>query len=469
MKYKEIMARLEKLVSRPVKKIPKPVMDKTVESIRKKSPRTMELYEQAKKVIPGGVEHMLSPTNPCPVFIDRGEGPYLFDADGNRFLDYICGGGPVLLGFNPPAVMEKIIKVLETKGCYHGLCDEFEILAAQKLVKHLPSVERVRFLQSGTEADMAAIRLARAYTGRKKIIKFGGAYHGWSDQLVLDLWVPNSGRFMANGIPEEVTANTMVVMANDLPGLEKAIAEAESQGGVAAVLMEPMGAESGTMPFEENFAKQVREVTKKHGIFLVFDEVVTAYRMGMSGAQGYYGVDPDLTVLGKIMGGAFPSSGALAGKAEYMDRLKSGILSGDSKACFVAGTIAANLLSCAATYFTLEEIENTNAVEKAIATTGELVKELNKLFEQKKSDWFAYNYGSILHVEMTAGLAIDIRSENALPRIMERKAALNDFQTYLRDLGLMTLMGKGYLTSTHTRRETDLTIEAYAKLLEAVD
>jgi len=468
MQYSEIMDRMHNLLESTIQVIPEKVMDTTIASLRKKNKKAGKLFAQAQKVIPSGVEHMLSPTKPYPVFIHHGEGPYLIDADGNKLVDYICGGGPVLLGHNPPKLIKKMQQVLKTKGSYHGLCDEYEILAAQKIVKHLPAVDKVRFLQSGTEADMAAIRLARAYTGRKKIIKFTASYHGWSDQLVVDLWVPNSGRFMANGIPEEVTANTVVVQLNDADALAKAIEDNKDKGGVAGVLVEPLGPESGTIPIDPKFVKKVREITAANGIFLIFDEVVTAYRVGMKGAQGMYGVDPELTVLGKIMGGTFPSSGALAGKAEYMERLQSGILSGDGKSCFVAGTIAANLLSCAASYYTLCEIEKTNAVKKAAAACEMLVKELNTLFEARKSPFFAYNYGSVLHVEMTAALFLDIRKPNSLPRIMERKAFMNNAQLFLLDQGIMTLMGKGYTTAVHTKKEIDATVNAYAKMLDVL-
>lgn len=468
MEFKEIEKRGKNLASLPVKHVPEAMMEGVVENLKKRTPKSRKLFEAATKVIPGGCEHMLSHTTPWPVFIEKGEGAYLVDVDGNRYVDYLNAGGPVLLGHNPPELMEKMIEVIRNKGALHGLCDEYETLAAEKIVQHMPSVEKVRFLQSGTEADMAAIRLARVYTGKKKIIKFCGTYHGWSDQLVVDLWVPHSGRFMANGIPEEVTENTVIVPQNDLPALERAIEEHEKDGGVAAVLVEPMGAESGTMPLDEHFHKGLREITRKHNIVLIFDEVVTGFRVAMGGAQEHFGIDPELTVLGKIMGGTFPSSGALGGKAEIMDILNSGILSGGGPSCFVAGTIAANLLSCAATYHTICEIEKTNAVAKAADAAGGLVSELNELFEDRDCPFFAYNYSSILHVEMTGGLHIDLNSEDGLPQIFERKKAMTDYQTFLRNEGVMTLMGKGYVTSVHGNEEIRKTVEAYNRLLEVL-
>jgi len=247
MKYEEIQERMEKLVSQPTKHISDDVMKKVIEELTQKTPKSKEKFEAAQKVIPRGCEHMLSHKTPYPPFMDKGEGPYLIDIDGNRYVDYLNGGGPVLLGHNPPELIEKMMEVMRTKGPFHGLCDEYETLAAEKIVQHMPAVEKVRFVQSGTEADMIAIRMARVYTGKQKIVKFQAAYHGWSDQLVVDIWVPKLGRMMANGIPESVTENTVVVPQNDLEAVEQAIEDHKDKGGIAAVIIEPLGAESGTI------------------------------------------------------------------------------------------------------------------------------------------------------------------------------------------------------------------------------
>jgi len=468
MEYKEIQERMEKLVSQPTKHIPDDVMKKVIEELTQKTPTSKAKFEAAKKVIPNGCEHMLSHKVPYPPFIDKGEGPYLIDIDGNRYVDYLNGGGPVLLGHNPPELMKKMIEVMQKKGPFHGLCDEYETLAAEKIVQHMPAVEKVRFLQSGTEADMAALRLARVYTGKQKIVKFQGTYHGWSDQLVIDIWVPKIGRLMANGIPESVTENTIIVPQNDLEALLRAIDENKDKGGIAAVIIEPIGAESGTMPIEEGYHKKLEKICKDNGILLIYDEVVTGFRVAMGGAQELHGVDPDLTILGKVMGGCFPSSGALAGKAALMEMLNLGLMSGDAEPCFVAGTIAANPLSCAATYYTICEIERTNAVEKAAQTTDKLVNELNTLFEDSNSPFFAYNYGSVLHIETAAALHIDIESEDGLPRIFDRDKAIGNHQTFLRNEGLMTLRGKGFVTSAHGDAEIQKTVDAYNRLLDVV-
>jgi len=468
MNFETIEEKMKALLSQPAKHVPEDVMEQVIKELAEKTPESAVKFAEAQKVIPGGCEHMLSHKTPYPPFIDKGEGAYLIDIDGNRYVDYLNGGGPVLLGHNPPALIEKMMKVLQTKGAFHGLCDEYETLAAEKIIQHMPSVEKVRFLQSGTEADMAAIRLARVYTGKQKIVKFCGTYHGWSDQLVIDLWVPKSGRFMAGGIPESVTENTVIVPQNDLEALERAIEENEDKGGIAAVLIEPVGAESGTMPLRDDFHKGLERITKENNIVLIYDEVVTGFRVGMGGAQELHGVDPELTILGKIMGGCFPSAGALAGKSEIMDILNSGIMSGGGPSCFVAGTIAANPLSCAATYHTICEIERTDAIARAAEITDKLVSELNTLFEDSNFPFFAYNYGSILHIETAAALHIDVDSEDGLPQIFDRQEAITNHQTFLRNEGIMTLMGKGFVTSAHGDEEIQKTVEAYSRLLHAL-
>ncbi|MEW6441323.1 MAG: aminotransferase class III-fold pyridoxal phosphate-dependent enzyme [bacterium] len=468
MKTDEILSRMRELASRPPRPVREEAMSRVLSEIRRKTPASCRLFEEARAIMPGGVQHMLSPTTPYPIFMDHGRGCHLTDVDGNRYVDYLNGGGPVLLGHNPDFLRRKMAALIEDKGWFHGLPDEYEILACRKIIEHMPSVEKVRFLQSGTEACMAAIRLARACTGKKKIIKFAGTYHGWSDQLVFDLWLPGSGRLLASGIPESATENTLVAPLNDLDGLARVIEQGERDGGVAAVILEPLGPESGTLPIDAGFVRYLRELTRTKGILLIFDEVVTGFRVGLGGAQALFGVDPDLTVLGKIIGGCFPSCGAVGGKAVYMEALRSGVPSGTGPSCFVAGTFGANLLTCAAVYFTLSEIETTDAIGRAAATTEDLVNKLNRLFEREGSSFFAYRYGSILHIETSALFAIDARTEQGILEVLERKQVAGGHQTFLLNEGLMTLMGKGFVTSAHTAEAVEQTVTAYARLLEAI-
>jgi glutamate-1-semialdehyde 2,1-aminomutase len=463
MDYDEIRERLERLAAQPARDISDEKINKVYEEIKGKTPRSAALFERAKKVIPRGVEHMLSPTDPHPLFIERGEGSKLTDVDGNVYVDYILCGGPIILGYNPPGVNERVMEVLRRKGPLHGLCDEYEILAAEKIIQHMPAVERVRFFQSGTEADMAAARLVRAYTGKRQIVKFRGTYHGWADQFVTDMWVPGSGPLLGGGIPPEYRAHTVLVRQNDLDELEKAFQERKDD--VAAVFVEPVGAESGSLPLTEGFQQEVRKLCDRYGALYVFDEVVTAFRLGLGGAQAYYKVEPDLTILGKIIMGGYPSCGAVGGKAAIVDAFSSAIAPG-GRTAFVAGTLAANALSTAACYFTLVELEESGAIEKAAQITDKMVAELNALFARRETDYFAYNFASILHVETAAPMAYRINAPGGLQEIVKRKDCLDKYALVLRNEGILSLLGKGFVSAAHTDEDIAATVAAYEKVID---
>ena len=224
----------------------------------------------------------------------------------------------------------------------------------------MPAVEMFRMLGSGTESVIAAIRVARLATGKRRVVKIGGAYHGWWDQLVYSLKVPNTKRYEAHGIPAACTRQTDEARPNDLDSLERVLAFNRLRGGTACVLIEPVGPESGTRPVAMDYNKGVRELCDKYGALLVFDEVVTAFRIGLGGAQGYFGVRPDLTTFGKIVAGGYPSAGGLGGRRDLIMLMAAGLETGKKRA-YVGGTMAANPLSAAAGYFTLREIEKRDA------------------------------------------------------------------------------------------------------------
>jgi glutamate-1-semialdehyde 2,1-aminomutase len=466
MDYAEIQARLQRLAARPARDIPEERMEKVREEIRRKTAKSAALFERAKKVVSQGVEHVLSPTDPYPLFMDKGEGSKLTDVDGNVYVDYVLGGGTVILGHNPPRLNERIAEVLRRKGPLHGLCDEYEVLAADKIAQHMPAVDKVRFFQSGTEAAMAAARLARAYTGRKKVIKLRGGYHGWADQFVTDMWVPGSGPLLANGIPPEHRVHTVLVYQNDLDELEKAFRD--HRDDVAAVFVEPVGAESGSLPLMDGFHEGARRLCDRYGALHVFDEVVTGFRLGLGGAQAYFQIEPDLTVLGKIIMGGYPSCGAVAGRAEVMDTFSSAAGVG-GRTAFVAGTLAANVLSAAACYFTIMELEESGAIDKAARTTDELVAGLNAMFAARETDYFAYNYASILHVETAAPMAFRIDAPGGLQEVMRRKDCLEKYALVLRNQGVLSLLGRGFVSAAHSEEDVAATVAAYEALIDMLD
>ena len=367
------------------------------------------MIEEAKTVIPGGVQHNLAFNHPFPLVFTKADGAYLYDIDGNQYYDFLQAGGPTVLGSNPKVVRDQVIELLNTCGPSTGLFHEFEYKLAKKVCDSVPNVEMFRMLNSGSEACMAAVRVARLATKNKNIIKMGGAYHGWSDQLAYGIRVPGSKFTQAHGVPLYIFKHTQEFFPNDLDDLERKLRFNQLRGGTAAVFIEPVGPESGTRPLDKDFNKGVERLCRKYGALLVFDEVVTGFRIGMAGAQGYFDVSPDLTVFGKVIAGGYPGAGGLGGKKEYMKYLAAGIQTGDKvHKALIGGTMAATPISCVAGYYTLEEIERTNACQKAGEMGDRITAGLQKLIKKHGLPFVAFNQGSICHLETVGTMHFSI-------------------------------------------------------------
>lgn len=412
-----------------------------------------EMTSIAADFIPGSIQHNLAFSYPFPLVFTKAQGAYLHDIDGNTYIDFLQAGGPIVLGSNPAVVREQVIDLLNTCGPSTGLFHEFELKIARKIVEHMPGVDMFRMLGSGTEAGMAAIRVARLATRKKKIVKMGGAYHGWSDQLAYGIRLPGTRHFEAHGVPKSVFKHTQEFYPNDLQALDRMLWMNRFRGGTAAVLIEPIGPESGTRPLDRDFNKGVRELCDKYGALLIFDEVVTAFRIGMSGAQGYFNVIPDLTVFGKVVGGGYPSAGGLGGKRKYMRYLAAGIQSGHKKA-LVGGTMAANPLSSAAGYFTLCEIEKQDACVNAGKAGDRLTTGLKQLIEKYSLPFVAFNQGSICHLESVGTMLLDIKLSRfwkikaTIAEAGIRKKAMEEMGAAYMAEGLVTLAGSRLYVST---------------------
>jgi glutamate-1-semialdehyde 2,1-aminomutase len=321
------------------------------------------MYEQACRLLPGGVDspvRAFGAVGGNPLFIERGQGARVYDVDGNAYIDYVCSYGPLILGHAHPAVTAGLAEVI-SGGTSFGAPTERELVLAGLVTDALPSVEKVRFVNSGTEATMSAARLARAFTGRQKIIKFAGCYHGHADSFLvqagsgaLTLGVPSSP-----GVPPGLSSLTLVLPYNDLDSVREALRQ--WGGEIAAVIVEPVAANMGVAPPGPGFLDGLRQLTREAGCLLIFDEVITGFRLGYSGAQGYYGITPDLTCLGKIIGGGLPV-GAYGGRAEIMGMVapdgpvyQAGTLSGNPMA-MEAGIVTLNLLRQPGVYQQLEEL-----------------------------------------------------------------------------------------------------------------
>jgi glutamate-1-semialdehyde 2,1-aminomutase len=332
-------------------------------------PTSQALYERALKLIPGGVN---SPVRACksvgadPLFIDRGNGSQIYDADGNRFIDYIGSWGPMILGHRHPAVMDAIVAVLE-RGTSFGAPTDLEIQLAELVIDAVPSVEVIRMVNSGTEATMSAIRLARGATGRDFVIKFDGCYHGHADTLlvaagsgVATLRIPGSP-----GVPEPVVQNTLSLPFNNSDAIRKLMATRGDE--VACIIVEPVAGNMGLVPPLEGFLQSLRETTEKHGAILIFDEVMTGFRVAFGGAQSLYGISPDLTCFGKIIGGGLPV-GAYGGRREIMS------LIAPQGSVYQAGTLSGNPIAMAAGIATLTQLQKEGIYEKLEEKSERLVQ-----------------------------------------------------------------------------------------------
>lgn len=439
---KPIYNKLNKLVSLPLQHIKPDAMNGYLDYFNNKCVKSKAMIEKAKEFIPGGVQHNLAFNYPFPVAFTKAEGAYLYDLDGNKYIDFLQAGGPTVLGSNYELVKQKSIELIQECGPSTGLFHEYEYLLAQKICQHMPSVEMFRMLGSGTEAVMGALRLARLVTGKSKIIKMGGAYHGWSDQMVYSLRIPGTFIFDAKGIPFKSSYHTQSVPPNDVKALERMLFWNKFRGGTAAVILEPMGPESGTYPLHRNYCEEARALCTKYGALLIFDEVVTAFRIGLSGAQGYLGVDPDLTIFGKVVAGGYPGAGGIGGKKKYMVGLAAGLEGG--KKVKVGGTLAGNPLSCCAGYHTLLEIERTKACEHAGRAGDRLTKGLNILIEKYKLPFVAFNQGAIVHLETAGTLYVKIKYltiKKVLKEIDLRKKLMEQYGAAYMAEGIVTLAG----------------------------
>ncbi|MEJ5363031.1 MAG: aminotransferase class III-fold pyridoxal phosphate-dependent enzyme [Spirochaetota bacterium] len=444
---KEILEKLKVLANElPVYQINRNKMNEYLEKYETKFASSKQMVEKAKQRIPGGVQHNLAFNYPFPLAIAKADGAYLYDVDGNKFIDFLQAGGPTVLGSNYKPVRDKVIELINECGPVTGLFHEYEYHLADLIHSHIPSVELFRSLASGTEGCMAAIRAARCFTDKKFIIKVGGAYHGWSDQMVFAMRIPGLGTLDSHGIPEGCYTYMQEFYPNDIEGLEKLLKENESKGGTAAVIVEPLGPESGTRPVHYDFNAKVRELCDQYNTLLIFDEVVTAFRVGLGGAQGYFGVKPDLTVFGKCVAGGYPAAGGVGGRREIMETFAAGI-QGLKKRAMVGGTLSANPLSCAAGYFAIKAIEETKAHIKAGKAGDKLTTGLQEIFKRHDLPFVAFNHGSICHMETGAAMLMELSNPKIFEQVGQRRKVMEELGAALMVEGIITLAGSRIYTS----------------------
>jgi glutamate-1-semialdehyde 2,1-aminomutase len=417
--------------------------------------KSKQAYAEAVKLLPGGVNspvRAFKSVKMDPIFMARGKGSKIYDIDGNEYIDYVLSWGPLILGHANGRVVEALKKVAEN-GTSFGAPTLIENELAKLVIERVPSIEIVRMVNSGTEATMSALRLARGYTGRNKILKFEGCYHGHGDSLLIKAGsgVATLGLPDSPGVPESVAKNTITVPYNDLESVKYAFEQFGED--IAGVIVEPVAGNMGVVPPQPGFLEGLREITKEYGALLIFDEVMTGFRVDYNCAQGYFGIEPDLTCLGKVIGGGLPV-GAYGGKAEIMERIAP------SGPIYQAGTLSGNPLAMTAGYETLIQL-TPETYEQFKKKADRLEEGLRKAAEKYEIPHTITRAGSMIGFFFT--------NEEVINYEKAKTSNLDMFAAYYREMAeqgifLPPSQFEGmFLSTEHTDEDIEKTIEAAEK------
>jgi len=442
--------------------------------------RSRELYDRALSVLPGGVNSPVRAVRPYPFFVERGDGAHVIDADGNKYIDYVMGYGPLLLGHDLPQEVESRIQSQLADGPMYGAPAEVEVELAEFIARHVQSVEMLRFVNSGTEATTSAVRLARGYTGRNKIVVMQGGYHGAQESTLVEGKTGGTGSPSSAGIPEAFAEETITVPFND----ERAVREVFEDRGdeIAAVLAEPILGNCASVGPVEGYLDTLREVTDDHGSLLIFDEVMTGFRVGgLQCAQGKFGVTPDLTTFAKVIGGGFPV-GAIGGPAEIMESFTP---TGD---VFQAGTYSGHPLSLTAGLELLRYAAENDVYDRLNDLGDRMRSGLTDLLEDRAPEYTVTGYDSMFKVVFTRDGPRDLsghceagcRQDMDCPRFdhcPKNKADVNAaeterwerlFRPAMREEGVFLTANQyesQFISDAHTEEDIEETLEAYKEVL----
>ncbi|MEE8472887.1 MAG: glutamate-1-semialdehyde 2,1-aminomutase [Dehalococcoidia bacterium] len=420
-----------------------------------KNERSRELFEEALKILPGGVDspvRAFGAVGGGPLFIERGRGSRVYDADGNEYLDYVLSWGPLILGHAHPRVVASL-RAAAGRGTSFGAPTELETTLGRLITSALPSMELIRFVNSGTEATMSALRLARAFTGRERVVKFAGGYHGHADGLLVQggsglatLSIPSSP-----GVPQAVAELTLVAPYNDLPAVAR-LFQAYPRD-IAAVIVEPVAANMGVVPPEPGFLQGLRRLTGDSGSLLIFDEVITGFRLAYGGAQGLYGIAPDLTCLGKIIGGGLPV-GAYGGRGEIMEMMAP------SGPVYQAGTLSGNPLAMTAGIETLKALSRRGVYGKLEAGAERLARGLQDAAQREGISMSLNRAGSMLTAFFLTGAVTSFEGARAADTGRYRSffRGMLEGGVYLPPSQFEAL----FLSLAHSREDIEATIRAAA-------
>ena len=424
--------------------------------------KSAELYEKAKSYFPGGVNspvRAFKSVYGTPLFIEKGDGSYIWDADGNEFIDFCCSWGPLILGHNHPAVREKVTEVMQ-KGMSFGAPTALENELAELILNNNKYIEKIRFVSSGTEAVMSAIRLARGYTKRDKILKFEGCYHGHSDSLLVKAGsgLVTFGETSSAGVPKAFADETIVVSLDDKEALKEAFDE--FQGQIAAVIIEPIPANNGLLLQTQEYLDYLRQLCSDNRTLLIFDEVISGFRVGFEGAAAYYNIQPDIITYGKIIGGGLPV-GAYGASAEIMDNISP------VGSVYQAGTLSGNPVAMAAGIAQLSQLLKPGFYEDLHAKTAGFVNEIRKFVAGRGYEVKIFTIGSIFWFAFTNAESITT-AEQIDPESMSK---FKEMHRYLLNAGIY--LGPsgyevGFISAAHTDADLETTKTAIFDSLDFV-
>lgn len=415
--------------------------------------RSEELFQRAVKVIPGGVNSPVrayGSVTEAPRFIQGAVGSKIFDVDGNAYIDYIDSWGPMILGHNDERIKDAVIKASEN-GLSFGCATEKEVEMAEFICERIPHVEMIRMVNSGTEAVMSAIRVARGFTGKAKIIKFAGCYHGHTDAMLVSAGsgVMTSGVPDSAGVPKGCTEDTMIAVYNDLDSVKQLFEESKDQ--VAAVIVEPVGANMGVVPPAEGFLQGLRDLCTKHGALLIFDEVITGFRLSFSGAAGFYEITPDLVTYGKIIGAGMPV-GAYGGRREIMEMVAP------AGPVYQAGTLSGNPIAMAAGLEQLKILWEDQEIYTRLYQKGQMLYDgIRKIFLEKDVELQVNSVSSLGCVFFTKEQVVDYTSAKT-----SDTRAFSDYFQYMLQHGVHLAPSQFeamFLSDAHTEEDIQTTLD----------
>jgi glutamate-1-semialdehyde 2,1-aminomutase len=442
-----------------------------IEAYQAMTPGSAALAARARALMPSGLSHDSRNFDPYPIYVQRALGPVKWDVDNNKYVDYFGGHGSLILGHNNPAVIAAAHAALD-KGTHFGACHDLEVRWAELVTQMVPSAERVRFTSSGTEATLLALRLARAFTGRPKLVRFRGHFHGWHDHMTSG-HVNHFDGTPTSGVVDGVAENVLLCDPNDVAGITRLFNDHKD---IAAVIVEPTGANFGKMPILPSFLTVLRDLTKQAGTVLIFDEVVTGFRVSPGGAQQALGITPDMTTLAKVLSGGLPG-GAVVGRKDILDWVdfKVSKAAGKEKVAHL-GTFNANPVSAAAGIATLEILAATDACARANAYGDELRAKMNAVLEEERVKWAVHGTYSSIHIYTNPEGADIVPSQfdavSFIQRMIDKprgEGVTGQVRMGLLVNGVDMNSGpSGYISATHGEEEMAVTVDAFRTTVRAL-